>query len=184
MSATGGAAVGAHRRTGARGVGASALFTLHADGTRRQRITKGINADDPSSAPGGRTIPFDANLVSKAASGAHVNVSDARSGTPVPRRYGEPRARPVAQLSAPQSSSATATSAAPSIDSSDLPAPAVSGQSCRQPAEPRARHAGSLARQARSQGAYESYRPPRSARTPPTRRAATANTRSVTRGRP
>jgi Tol biopolymer transport system component len=63
-----------------RGIGATALFTMRADGTQRKRITKAINADNPSWAPDGRTITFDADLVSQAASGAHVNVYSVPAG--------------------------------------------------------------------------------------------------------
>ena len=63
-----------------RGIGASALFTMLAGGTRRKRITRAINADNPSWAPDGQTIAFDANLVSQAASGAHVNVYSVPAG--------------------------------------------------------------------------------------------------------
>jgi Tol biopolymer transport system component len=53
---------------------------MRPDGTRRKRITKAINADNPSWTPDGRTIAFGANLASQGASPADVNVYSVSAG--------------------------------------------------------------------------------------------------------
>jgi TolB protein len=66
--------------TSAQGIGASALFTMLPDGTRRKRITKAINADNPSWALDGRTIAFDASVAEKGPNPAEVNIYSVPAG--------------------------------------------------------------------------------------------------------